>query len=330
MRRGVLYDVHFDLTYKCNLNCLHCYVNRDKKGKLLSAVEVKRILDDLALFGILSLTFSGGEIFSRSDVLEILDYAAKKRFEITLKTNGTLLTQEIARHLSRNKFIREFAVTILGARADTHDFVTRVKGSHSKTLKGVKLHLKYIEPNRVLVNYTTLKENYSEIPIARKYFNKLGCKFRGGLIRLTSSWKNAGSSPQVHRLSVLEKYNCLKSNSSDNLIKIRSHGFSRWTCKAGLAHLYIDPFGYGHPCVDLVGINLGSVLNRGIRETWKNRSIRGFRVKDFSVCWKCPQLKYCQICPATNYLENKSFYKPSEEVCNMALASKMFLDSNKD
>ena len=57
-------SVHFDLTYRCNERCVHCYLDHDDHGELTTA-ECLKVLDDLARSGALFLTFSGGEIFLR-------------------------------------------------------------------------------------------------------------------------------------------------------------------------------------------------------------------------------------------------------------------------
>jgi len=55
--------VHFDLTYRCNLHCVHCYLTGGEKQSECTTEEVKNILKQLADAGALYLTFSGGEIF---------------------------------------------------------------------------------------------------------------------------------------------------------------------------------------------------------------------------------------------------------------------------
>ena len=86
---------HFDLTYQCNLNCIHCYVVREDRPEL-STSEIKDILGQLAQVGTLYLTFSGGEIFTREDFFQIAEYARKLHFALRLMTNGTLIDEQVA------------------------------------------------------------------------------------------------------------------------------------------------------------------------------------------------------------------------------------------
>src|SRR3712207_155057 len=68
--------VTFELTYGCNLRCVHCYNPTHRAlPHELSTEEVCRILDDLAAFGVLTVTFTGGEPAVRPDVLAIMRHA---------------------------------------------------------------------------------------------------------------------------------------------------------------------------------------------------------------------------------------------------------------
>src|ERR1700704_5188953 len=92
---GIPISVHFDLTYRCNERCVHCYLDHDNHGELTTA-ECIAVMEDLARAGTLFLTFSGGEIFLRPDLYEILAAARRLHFDISLKTNALLVTAERA------------------------------------------------------------------------------------------------------------------------------------------------------------------------------------------------------------------------------------------
>ena len=53
---------------------MHCYLDHDDHGEMTTD-EVKTILDQLAAEGTLFLTFSGGEMFLRKDLFDLLGYA---------------------------------------------------------------------------------------------------------------------------------------------------------------------------------------------------------------------------------------------------------------
>src|ERR1041385_6775735 len=73
----VPWQVHWDLTYACQLKCQHCYqMNLDwnRKGEL-STGRVLETLDELVELGTQELTFSGGDPFVRKDFLGIVERA---------------------------------------------------------------------------------------------------------------------------------------------------------------------------------------------------------------------------------------------------------------
>ena len=97
-------QVAIEVTRRCPLECLHCYNNlpmgdMEAKRRELTKEEHFKMLDELAEMGCFWLLYTGGEIFARKDFLEIYTYAKKKGFLITLFTNGTIITEQIADYL---------------------------------------------------------------------------------------------------------------------------------------------------------------------------------------------------------------------------------------
>ncbi|MGB0031487.1 MAG: radical SAM protein [Candidatus Sulfotelmatobacter sp.] len=74
LRLGVPFSVQLDLTYRCNEQCVHCYLDHDDHGEMTTA-EIKDLLREMAEAGVVILTLSGGEIFLRKDFFEILECA---------------------------------------------------------------------------------------------------------------------------------------------------------------------------------------------------------------------------------------------------------------
>src|SRR5215207_4097394 len=91
----------FEITPRCNLRCHFCYVALDPyRGPYLTTAEARRVIDVIERAGVLWLTLTGGEIFSRRDFTEIYEYALDKGMLVTLYTNATMVTEEIAELLS--------------------------------------------------------------------------------------------------------------------------------------------------------------------------------------------------------------------------------------
>src|SRR5258707_9030281 len=92
---GVPLSVQLDITYRCNERCIHCYLDHEDHGEMTTA-EIKDLLDQLADAGVFFLTLSGGEIFLRKDLFEIVEHARKLMFAVKLKTNAVMIRERKA------------------------------------------------------------------------------------------------------------------------------------------------------------------------------------------------------------------------------------------
>ena len=134
-------DGTFELTFRCNLKCKHCYCNQpvnDKKIKKqeLSTEEIFRVFDEISEAGCFWLLISGGEPLLREDFEDIYIYAKRKGMLITLFTNGTLVNTKIAEMLKDYPpFLVE--ITLYGATAKTYEKITGVQGSFTQCIKGI-------------------------------------------------------------------------------------------------------------------------------------------------------------------------------------------------
>ena len=83
-----------ELTTLCNFKCKHCFLEKHTNPGL-STQEIIKIIDELRNFGVYELQFTGGEIFTRKDIMEIIRYARKLKFKVSLLTNVSLISEEI-------------------------------------------------------------------------------------------------------------------------------------------------------------------------------------------------------------------------------------------
>ena len=94
------YVVSWNLTYRCNLACEHCYLDAGpNKVKLpafndrseLSTEQCFRIVDQIAAFAPECVTIlTGGEPLLRRDIVEIIRYAAAQGLWVVVGTNGVV------------------------------------------------------------------------------------------------------------------------------------------------------------------------------------------------------------------------------------------------
>lgn len=111
-----LFIVIFELLINVIFSCLHCY--QTPCGHLADKNELnlhqwRQVLDILKDKKVFSLTFTGGEIFTKKEFLKIYEYAYDNLFKIRLLTNLSLLDDEIINLLSRKKPI-SISTTLYG------------------------------------------------------------------------------------------------------------------------------------------------------------------------------------------------------------------------
>lgn len=129
---------HFELTGRCNLRCKHCYCTFKNKDTL-NTNEIFKIIDDLYVSGTFGLVLTGGEIFIREDIVDILDYLNEKKFILRLNTNGTFVDEEIVKKMEKFSNIYRIHISLYGSKPEVHDKITQINGSFQKTIKAINL-----------------------------------------------------------------------------------------------------------------------------------------------------------------------------------------------
>lgn len=126
---------------RCHLSCRHCYeseLSHPTHGGSLSLDDYRELFDELAQLGVLSLTFTGGEIFLRRDLLDIVEAARTRRFAVTLYTSGTLIDEAKADRI-RALSVSDVHVSVYSHDPALHDQFTQVPGSHAKSVRALRM-----------------------------------------------------------------------------------------------------------------------------------------------------------------------------------------------
>ena len=130
--------VVWNITRRCNLKCVHCYAHAKDIpfDNELSTQEGRALIDDLAGFGAPVLLFSGGEPLVRGDLPELAAYAVEKGMRAVISTNGTLITQPVA------KTLKAIGLSYVGISIDgmepINDRFRGVKGAFRSALEGIR------------------------------------------------------------------------------------------------------------------------------------------------------------------------------------------------
>ncbi len=314
-----------EVTPHCNLRCAHCYIRRcHPEGRILSRHELCHILDEIAEEGCLWLLLTGGEPFMRDDFLEVYGYGKKLGMIITVFTNGTMITPEIARYL-REWTPRLVEITIYGATRMTYEKITGVAGSFDRCLKGVELLL----DQRINLTLKTMAMtlNKTEIWEMKRLAKGFGVTFRfdsvlnPGLDGSRRPCTLRIDPEEVVRLDREDPEYCEAwVRACRAVIKLPPPRDTLFTCGAGLSHFHIDAFGQLQMCT--IARQPGYDLRRGsFRQGWREFLPHLLTQKETrrSPCRSCRYRPICLICPGWGQLEyGKSGERPVDYLCQIA------------
>jgi radical SAM protein with 4Fe4S-binding SPASM domain len=334
VQRHLPWSVHVDLTYRCNERCIHCYLDHEDHGEM-NTQEIKRVLEQLAQTGTLFLTFSGGEIFLRSDLFELLEFARSLHFDISLKTNALLIDIERARKL-RELSVRKIQISIYSAQPEVHDAITKVRGSLERTLAAIRflqaegLQVKIACPlmKRNLTAYRNVQALAAELGVPYVLDMTITPKMDGdmSLLQLRSSTsellpilQDASLNPRACSPNSLEAETI--STGSATSSGIESQAYDDIPCSAGHNSCYISPYGDVFPCVQMP-VATGNLRKQTFQDIWfrseEMNRVRAVRESQLPVCSKCSIRQYCERCPGLAQMEGGDLLGAYERACELA------------
>ena len=161
----------FELTAKCNLNCVHCYAKPGRNHQDMTTDEFKAIFSALVDRGLLDAYFTGGEIFTRPDFKELFLFAKRKGVLVSLLSNITLLNEEHIR-LFQDYPVEIISTTMYGYTQEAYERVTGVKGSYRQFMNALELLQK--SGIKFELKYVAMEQNYDDVYKMRDFGNKLG------------------------------------------------------------------------------------------------------------------------------------------------------------
>jgi radical SAM protein with 4Fe4S-binding SPASM domain len=166
----------FELTYGCNLRCVHCYnpTHRALPHELTTA-EICRILGQIADLGVLTVTFTGGEPSVRPDIGDILRHARRQGLMIHCMTNATRITEPFT-SLLQEVGVSEIYVSMYGATEPVYERMTAIPGSYRHFRQGLLSLATAALPVVVRMPVTTI--NYEEIQASQQLVESLHMKFQ--------------------------------------------------------------------------------------------------------------------------------------------------------
>ena len=332
-----------ELTYGCNLHCVHCYtdpLNRpDLLKKELPTQEILEVIDKLHSEGIFWLALTGGEIFYRKDFFQIYNYAYEKGFLMTLFTNGTLITEEVANRLvERPPFSIE--ISFHGSNAKTFDKITQVQGSFEKCVKGIKFLLERKLPLKLKTKAMTW--NQGELKEIKQFVEDFGLKFSvNGVIqpRLDGDTSSTNYRMNVDEMLDMEfsigpyedECRMVLQEGVESEVRHAKAPQNIYRCGCGVLQTHIDPYGKVGTCTwsreDRFDFR-EKKLQDGMQELADKINAQLYS-KD-SDCHECEAFMECEKMPEMAAYETGSIQAPVQHFCDLAFGRKERVEKRLD
>lgn len=320
----------FELTFGCNLHCRHCYSDcynnpKDLK-KELTTKQIISVLNKIYDSGVFWLCLTGGDPLTKKDFLGIYAYAKKKGFIVTIFTNATLVTDEVADYFEK---LTPFAVevTLNAADKQTYEEVSGVKGSFNQAMAGINRLMERSIPFKIKTMAT--QQNYEQLGSVKSLVEKFGSRFRpSSMIFARLDGDTAPCRLRLEPEQVLEINGRFGTNSMDEeepqkkeLLRDSSSELipnNLFRCAAGSDTFHIDPYGNMFLCSTVREPNL-NLLTGEIADGLKIiTEIKAQKFKTASKCKTCKAWHFCHQCPGRAKIEMGDAEKPIPYFCKLA------------
>ena len=326
LKLGIPLSVQLDLTYRCNERCVHCYLDHDDHGEM-STPEIKDLLDQLAAAGVFFLILSGGEIFLRKDLFEIVEYARKLLFSVKLKTNAVMIRKAKAQRIAALG-VESVQISVYSHRAEVHDTITKLPGSFRRTIEGARL----LKANGVRVSFANvlMKHNAGDYPEVQALAAELGVGYNIDATitpMLDGDRSILGLNIAPEELEQVFHESTLVGNAEEFCAPpsgplAEADALDTLPCSAGHTACYVSPYGDVFPCVQFP-LPSGNVRKTRFLDIWQHspqlEEVREITMNDLQGCSSCVHGSSCSRCPGLAYMEG-NMRGASTQDCEKSLA----------
>jgi radical SAM protein with 4Fe4S-binding SPASM domain len=319
MDLGIPLSVHFDITYRCNERCVHCYLDHDDLGEMTTG-EIEDVLDQLADAGVFFLALSGGEVLMRRDFFDIVEHARRRLFNVKIKTNGVMIREPEARRL-RQLGVEQVQISVYSHRPQVHDGITKLPGSLRRTieairflkLQGLKVSMANVLMSANLFDNQGVMSLAKDLGVSYTLDPTITPKIDGNTAVLALRAPGA----ELRRVFRNEELVgnvaefCAPPATPDEDV------MDGYPCSAGHTSCYISPYGDVFPCVQFP-LPSGNLRREKFVEIWQHSSalkeVRSIRARDLTTCSTCSHVGSCSRCPGLAYMEG-NMRGPSSADC---------------
>ena len=278
--------IQIEVTNKCNLRCMHCYL--PDYSKELDRKKISSIVYEAKQLGVMDVDFTGGEPLLLQGLSEIIEEVLKEGMCTTIFTNAVYIPEDFKILIQRYDGIR-LKVSLDGWNETIHDSI-RGRGTFKRTIKNIEYFRSLGVP--VTVNVVLNNKNISGVKYFLELFDRLDVKY--AFDRFLPFERN-------NRLSISdEEFNnailCIP-NIQANCNNISESTFESFYCGAGNSYVFINSSGDVGFCPTLSSTKFcgGNINEKTLNDIWINSKffnhIRNVRCKYYN---ECPANYVCQ------------------------------------
>ena len=313
-----------DLTYRCPMDCIHCYlgptIGRTGQGELDTSRWIS-LVDEIADAGCLYLLISGGDPLLRHDFAQIYTRTKERGMLVTVFTSGLPVKRDTLA-LFADLPPQQVEISLYGATAATYERITGVRGSFARCMAGIEALVG--SGVRVGLKTVLMDQNLHEFEAIARIAADFGVGFRFDAALFPRL--NGDPGPMALRVApadavALEMADPEKFRQWQSYFARERHGRlpdRLYACGAGVTNFYIDPYGNLTPCLMIPDPAVNLAEGRFL-DGWRDVVPRLHEKKTDSgfACLSCEKRVLCGFCPAFFLLENGHEQIPSAFLCEM-------------
>jgi mycofactocin radical SAM maturase len=244
----------WELTYACNLACVHCLSSSGRRDpRELSTAECLAVIDELERMQVFYVNIGGGEPTLRPDFFDIVDYATAHHVGVKFSTNGVRITPAVAARLAANDYV-DVQISLDGATAEVNDAV-RGAGSYDVALQAMA-NLADAGMHNFKISVVVTRANVDQLDEFKALADRFGAQLR--LTRLRPSGRGADVWDELHPTADQQRvlYDWLVAHgdgvlTGDSFFHLSAYGEALPglnLCGAGRVVCLIDPVGDVYAC----------------------------------------------------------------------------------
>lgn len=316
----------------CNMDCRMCYIRMSpeemhRQGKMLTAKQWLRIGGQAAEKGALFILLTGGEPLLHPEFKEIYKGLRALGMCVTINTNGTLITEEIA-DMWQQDLPRRVNISLYGSNDEIYGHFCRNPQGFTQTMNGIKrlkarnipikLNCTLTPWNRDDMDSIIRVSEELEIPVSMPTYlfpptRKSRCT--GGFAAVPEGYRLSPREAAKEQLKALYRAFHQEADYEQNLQGILDEIDSRekarseraggdasppggFLCSAGVSSFWVNWKGELTPC-GMMQTPVRDLLDCGFGPAWEEIYEQSSYIHTSAECFNCKYRKVCQTCAAS-------------------------------